>query len=78
MGLASWGDSFDSLKQPFFLPTALLTDSTNKTHISLHTKLQHSPGPNAFTLRLPVPPVSKCTNGELGYSTTTTPTSVTS
>ena len=23
--------------------------------ISLHTKLQHSPGPNAFTLRLPVP-----------------------
>ena len=31
MGLASWGDSFNSLKQPFFLPTALLTDSTNKT-----------------------------------------------
>ena len=33
MGLASWGDSFDSLKQPFFLPTALLTDSTNKPHV---------------------------------------------
>ena len=32
ISLASWGDSFDSLKQSFFLPTTLLTDSTSKTH----------------------------------------------
>lgn len=32
MGLVSWGDSFNLLKQPFFLPTPLLTDSPNKTH----------------------------------------------
>jgi len=32
MGLVYWGDSFNSFKQPFFLPTCLLTDSTNKTH----------------------------------------------
>ena len=33
MGLVSWWNSFDSLKHPFFLPTVLLADSTNKTRL---------------------------------------------
>lgn len=31
MGLASWGDSFDSVKQAFFLPSALLPEPASKT-----------------------------------------------
>ena len=30
MGLASWGDSFDSVKQAFFLPSTLLPDPASR------------------------------------------------
>ena len=58
MGLASWGDSFDSLKQPFFLPTALLTDSTNKTHGP-----PRSDSLQAHLLATPFPAVKSVTPG---------------
>ena len=41
MGLASWGDSFDTFKQPFFLPTALLANSS----ANFTSKLETSPRP---------------------------------
>ena len=33
MGLVKWGDSFEPLKQPFFIPSALLSETPHKVHI---------------------------------------------
>ena len=42
MGLVSWGESFDVLKQPFFLPTALLPEPSPKTALKPAFKLQQA------------------------------------
>ena len=42
MGLVSWGESFDVLKQPFFLPTALLPEPSPKTALKAAFKLQQA------------------------------------
>ena len=42
MGLARWGQSFDCFKQPFFLPTALLSESPAKPCTKLVNRANQS------------------------------------
>lgn len=38
LGLVKWGDSFESLKQPFFIPSALLSETPREKEAQQPTK----------------------------------------
>ncbi len=50
LGLVKWGDSFQPLKQPFFIPSALLSENTHKEQ-NTHKEVKQSTKPSSSIAR---------------------------